>query len=709
MTDSFSLLNRELRFYIHEKGWPALTKIQNASIKAFFSTDNNLILSAATASGKTEAAFLPAISKVTSWDKGVKILYISPLIALINDQFKRINDMCFDMNIPITSWHGEASKAKKDNLIESPRGILLITPESIEALLSGKPEIAKILFADLEYIIIDEIHSFLTGNRGLQLKSLLDRILRFTYEIPRMIGLSATIGDLNYGLAKSFFNNGRETNILLDKSQNEFEYTFDLTEDINLSNEYLNLMHDYSLEGPMLIFPNSREKVELIAVQLANIYKSLNEDIKIFAHHSSVSKIRRQEIEEFAKEARNEKYVIVATSTLELGIDIGSVTSVVQFGAAHSVLSLAQRLGRSGRKTHKSILHQINTGVYDALQSMAAISLFEEGFLDKIEVSKKAYDVFAHQVLSTLLENYGLAIEEYKYLNKTLATFSDISDEEFEQITDFMAQEGFIEILENEVITGINLDKLMFMGRFYNQFLTAQAYTVYNESGKVGEIEIRPEIQEEANIFLAGQVWKIEKIYRDSKKIRVSTANEGDPPKFLSAGDVDVSPIIRQRMRYIIDNPKDFEFDEESKKYIYELHDALKDYQYPFSIEDDYIGLITFQSTKVNRTLAIMFNIISNSTSYFISEADSMVCGPKTPEIFDECRINPVDRDRIFNFLMKEKTLLDAYLSSHKYMILVPENLRADYVINNYLDIDGAYKYLELDINNFDTKNQQTY
>lgn len=709
MTDSFSLLNRELRFYIHEKGWPALTKIQNASIKAFFSTDNNLILSAATASGKTEAAFLPAISKVNSWDKGVKILYISPLIALINDQFKRINDMCFDMNIPITSWHGEASKAKKDNLIESPRGILLITPESIEALLSGKAEIAKILFADLEYIIIDEIHSFLTGNRGLQLKSLLDRILRFTYEVPRMIGLSATIGDLNYGLAKSFFNNGRETNILLDKSQNEFEYTFDLTEDINLSNEYLNLMHDYSLEGSMLIFPNSREKVELIAVQLANIYKSLNEDIKIFAHHSSVSKIRRQEIEEFAKEARNEKYVIVATSTLELGIDIGSVTSVVQFGAAHSVLSLAQRLGRSGRKTHKSILHQINTGVYDALQSMAAISLFEEGFLDKIEVSKKAYDVFAHQVLSTLLENYGLAIEEYKYLNKTLSTFSDINDEEFEQITDFMAQEGFIEILENEVITGINLDNLMFMGRFYNQFLTSQAFTVYNESGKVGEIEIRPEIQEEANIFLAGQVWKIEKIYRDSKKIRVSTANEGVPPKFLSAGDVDVSPIIRQRMRYIIDNPKDFEFDEESKKYIYELHDALKDYQYPFSIEDDYIGLITFQSTKLNRTLAIMFNIISNSTSYFISEADSMVCGPKTPEVFDECRINPVRRDRIFNFLMKEKTLLDAYLSSNKYMILVPENLRADYVINNYLDIDGAYKYLELDINNVDSKNQQTY
>ena len=699
MTNSFDLLDRELRFYIHEKGWPALTKIQNTSIKSFFRTENNLILSAATASGKTEAAFLPAISKVNNWKKGVKILYVSPLIALINDQFKRINDMCFDMNIPITSWHGEASKAKKDNLIESPRGILLITPESIEALLSGKPEVAKILFEDLQYIIIDEIHSFLSGNRGLQLKSLLNRILRFTYEPPRMIGLSATIGDKNYDLAKRFFNNGKDTNILVDKSQNDFAYTFDMPEPIEMSDDYVSLMYDYSLEGPMLIFPNSREKVELIAVKLSNLYKEKNEDIKIFAHHSSVSKLRRKEIEEFAKEAKNENYVIVATSTLELGIDIGSVHSVVQFGAPHTVLSLAQRIGRSGRKTHKSILHQINTGIYDSLQSMAAISLFEEGILDKIEETTKAYDVFAHQVLSTLLENYGLTIEEYLFLNKTLASFSDISDDEFEEITEFMISEGYIEILENEVITGTRIDKLMFMGRFYNQFLTPQAFTVYNDSGKIGEIEIRPEVQEEANIFLAGQVWKIDKIYRDSKKIRVSAANEGAPPKFLSAGDVDISPIIRQRMRYIIDNPEEFKFDEESDKYIYELHDALKDYQYPFSIEDDYIGLMTFQGTKVNKTLAIMFNITSKSTSYFISEADSMVCGPNTPEIFDQTRIKPVSENQIFKFLLKEKTLLDAYLASNKYMILVPENLRAQYVINNYLDIAGAYEYLEIYIN----------
>lgn len=698
MTDAYSLLNRELRFYIHEKGWPSLTKIQNAAIKAVYSNENNLILSAATASGKTEAAFLPAISKISSWDKGVKIVYISPLIALINDQFKRISDMCLDMDIPITSWHGEASKTRKDKLVEKPRGILLITPESIEAMLSGKPEVAQSLFEDVEYIIVDEIHGFLSGNRGLQLKSLLERILRYTYHTPRMIGLSATLGDLNYDLAKSFFNNGLDTNILVDRSANEFEYTFDLAEPLNLSNHYLVLMYLYAQEGPMLIFPNSREKVEMISVDLGDIFESNNFDSKIFAHHSSVSKSKRQEIEEFAKEAKKENYVIVATSTLELGIDIGSVTSVVQFGAPYTVLSLAQRLGRSGRKSKKSILHQISIGVYDSLQAMAAISLFEEGVLDQIEESHKAYDVFAHQVLSTLLENYGLSLEEYNHLNKTLSTFSDITDDEFDMITEHMVNESFIEVLEDEVITGMALDKLMVLGRFYNQFLSSQPYMVYSDSGKIGEIDIRPEIKEEAHILLAGSVWKIDKIMPENKKIKVSKASKGKAPKYFSAGDYDVSPIIRERMRFIIDNPHEFEFDEESKRYIDEISNSVSEYKYPFSVEDDYVGLMTFKGTKVNRTLALLFNIRSKSNSYFISEADSMVCGPDTPNVFEDTITNPVSRSEIVNFLKKEEKMVNNFLGQFKYMQLVPFDLQVEYIINNMLDLKGAYEYLEVDL-----------
>ena len=137
MTNSYDLLSRDMRKYIFEKGWPSLTKIQDATIKHIFATDNNLILAAPTASGKTEAAFLPTISKSQDIKTKLKILYISPLIALINDQFKRISEMCEDFDIGVTSWHSEASVSQKEKLLENPTGILLITPESLEATTAG--------------------------------------------------------------------------------------------------------------------------------------------------------------------------------------------------------------------------------------------------------------------------------------------------------------------------------------------------------------------------------------------------------------------------------------------------------------------------------------------------------------------------------------------------------------------------------------------
>lgn len=692
MTDAYSLLNRDLRFYIHEKGWPKLTRIQNAAIKTYFTNDNNLILSAATAQGKTEAAFLPAISSIDDFDHGLKVLYISPLIALINDQFKRINDMCLDMDIAITAWHGEASRSKKDALIENPRGIVLITPESIEALLSGKSDLAKNLLKDVEVVIVDEIHSFLSGNRGLQLKSLLTRILRYTYESPRMIGLSATIGEDNYSLAKNFFANGRDTNIIVDKSRNDLEVTIDYFPSENISSDAIKKISDYANDGAMLVFPNSRDKVETFAVKLTEEFKE--SDIRVFAHHSSVSKNRRKEIEDFAKEARMEKFVICATSTLELGIDIGAVTSVCQYGPSHSVLSLAQRLGRSGRKTKTSILHQISANPWDLLESLATISLYKDGILDKTEETHKAYDVFAHQVLSILLENFGLSLEEYMYLNKTLATFSDISDEEFAQISEHLAKEGYIEILENEVIAGSSIEKLMSRGNFYNQFITGGTYTVYNDKAKIGEVEIRPEIQVDTNIYLAGSIWRIEQILSKNKKIIVQKAEAGKAPKFTSIGDMNISDIIRDRMKEILKKPDKYIFDEPINEIVGELREEYTDDDYLFVADKDTISLRTFKNSKINRSLALMLNIASNSKDYSNNETDSTVIGPEIIRYFDQIRLNPIGEEQITKFLEKYQTYMESFLGANKYMVLVPIDLKIDYIIKNSLDMKGTYEYL---------------
>lgn len=697
MRDSYSLLNRDLRFYIHEKGWPALTKIQNASIKVFYTTNNNLILSAPTASGKTEACFLPAISKVSSWDKGIKILYISPLIALINDQFKRISDMCLDMDIPITTWHGEASQSKKEKIIANPRGIVLITPESIEAMLVNKSELAKTFFLDVEYIIVDEIHSFLWGNRGLQLKSLLERILRYTNNTPRMIGLSATIGEENYNLAKEFFNNGLDTNILVDKSRNDLDFTIDYFNTEKVSEDVISKLREYALDGPMLIFPNSRDKVETIAVKLNQLFKEKGEDIKVFAHHSSVSKQKRSEIENFAKDAKKEKFAICATSTLELGIDIGAVTSVSQYGSAHNVLTLAQRLGRSGRISKTSILHQFSTNPWELLEALATIKLYQDSILDPIEKTTKAYDVFAHQILSSLLENYGIDIDEYKYLNKILTSFSDITDEEFEKISEFLQKESYIEIIENQVIAGTAIEKLMTKGNFYNQFVLSGVYNVYNDKGKIGELEIRPEVQVDSNIYLAGSIWRITQILYKNKKILVEKANAGKAPKFSGIGDMDVSKLVRNKMKEILKNPDKAFDDDKINELIDNLKEEFSDYDYLFVAGKDQISLRTFQSSKVNRTLAIMLNIASNSKKFINDEVDSSIKGPDIIRYFDEIRIKKIEKKDIFKFFKENELFLQTYLNANKYMVLVPDDLKIDYIIRNRLDLEACYQYLAIE------------
>ena len=192
---SFDLLSEPIRKFIRDKGWEQLRPIQNAAISKILGSDENFILASRTASGKTEAAFLPILSKVNFNDSGVQVLYISPLIALINDQFYRVEELCKNLDVTVTKWHGEANKTLKDRLIKQPTGIVLITPESLEAMFVNKPFNVRQLFSNLKYVVIDEIHSFIGTDRGIQLKSLLSRLQRVNLNSFSIVGLSATIGD----------------------------------------------------------------------------------------------------------------------------------------------------------------------------------------------------------------------------------------------------------------------------------------------------------------------------------------------------------------------------------------------------------------------------------------------------------------------------------------------------------------------------------
>ena len=205
--DVFNRLAPFIQDFIYQNKWEELRGIQVAACEVIFDSDDNLLLSSGTASGKTEAAFLPVLTELYNKpSRSVGVMYISPLKALINDQFKRLDQLLIDSNIPVYKWHGDASVTKKNELIKHPEGIIQITPESLESLLTNKRGACLSMFSDLRYVIIDEVHHFMRDVRGIQLLCILERLQQLTGVIPRRIGLSATLGDVS--LAQAWLNTG---------------------------------------------------------------------------------------------------------------------------------------------------------------------------------------------------------------------------------------------------------------------------------------------------------------------------------------------------------------------------------------------------------------------------------------------------------------------------------------------------------------------
>ncbi|MFM2016891.1 MAG: hypothetical protein RL007_547 [Bacteroidota bacterium] len=608
---AYELLSEPIRKYIRDQGWETLRPIQNAAIERIISTDLNYILASRTASGKTEAAFLPILSKVNFKSKGVQVLYISPLIALINDQFMRVEDLCAYMDVTVTKWHGEANRTAKNKLLKSPEGIVLITPESIEAMFVNRPYDVKHLFADLKYVVIDEIHSFIGTDRGVQLKSLLSRLQRISNAQFKIVGLSATLGDFEE--AKQFTGHPGQTKVLLDKAGKEIEAQFRFFP-IKGAELPVELIKDLYLEvhnNKVLIFPNSRGRAEEVAVRLLRIAEKVDGHKNYFSHHSSVDKQVREYVENFAKTNKRENFSICCTSTLELGIDIGSVDEVVQIDATFSIASLIQRVGRSGRREgEKSILHLYATNKWDLLQSLACWLLYKEGFIEPPQKNDRPYDLLLHQALSIVKGHSGIALTTLVTQLRGNFAFRLIEQSEIEEILAHLIEIGFLEKLHDEVIIGVDGEKVVNSREFYSVFQSEENFKVVNAGNTIGEIPFSPQIHEGENILLAARIWKITSVDFDSKKIHVIKAVDGRKPKFFGSGG-NVHPRIRQKMMDVLFSEETYpELNLESTTEIsrmrkdfsvFKITDTIA--QRPLLVEEQKVTIFTFAGTQVNRTI----------------------------------------------------------------------------------------------------------
>ena len=331
----FHRLAPPLQRWLWEQGWSGLREAQAAALPLLLDTEQDVVIAAATASGKTEAAFLPLLTRLWQGEGRGLLLYVAPMKALINDQFERLGLIGERLELPVTPWHGDVGESPRKRFFADPRGVVLITPESLESLLFRRGADLGHLFARVEAVVVDELHAFIGGERGRQLQSLLHRLEAALGRRVRRVGLSATLGDM--GLAAAFLRPGAggEVAVIVSSAESRpLDLAFKAVL-VPLGGEEAVTAAHQSIASELfarlrdanyLIFPNTTGLVEQYADSLRVISESARVPVSFFPHHGRLGKLERQGTEDALKHGERPMSAI-CTSTLEMGIDIGAWAS----------------------------------------------------------------------------------------------------------------------------------------------------------------------------------------------------------------------------------------------------------------------------------------------------------------------------------------------------------------------------------------------
>lgn len=574
MTDNeiFYRFSPFIQDFIYDSGWQNLRAVQLAAARAIFETDKNLLITSSTASGKTEAAFFPIISLMTEdMPQSVGVLYIAPLKSLINDQFERLNLLLDMSGIPVFHWHGDVAQSHKTKLLHNPQGILQITPESLESLLMNRSNDLVRLFGDLRFIVIDEIHTLTGTDRGNQIICQLVRLARLIGHIPRRIGLSATVGDAE--LAAEWLGGGTGIETIVPRIEEgktkwrlgmehffiqseNFDQSNDhavLSGNTDVSNEQIENAPQPKLSGKVeidpgyeyiydcvkgkkaIIFSNSREETEYVTATMRQIADNRGETDNFLIHHGNLSASIREEAE---SKMRNDeqKCVVAATVTMELGIDIGKLERVVQNDSPNSVSSFLQRLGRSGRRREPPEMMMVfreenplpNTPLpqlipWGFLRAIAIVQLYiEEKFIEPPFVKNMPFSLAFQQTLSTIASSGELSPKRLAERILTLPPFKNITKEDYKTLLVGMLQNDFLEMTEEKgLIIGLKGERIVNNFKFYAVFKDSEDYTVRCESDEIGTITTPPPVGD--RFALAGRVWEVEELDIPRKLIYVKS------------------------------------------------------------------------------------------------------------------------------------------------------------------------------------------
>ena len=590
--------------YIYQNQWENLRSIQVAAADAIFNTDENVLLTASTASGKTEAAFFPIITLFSEdMPSSVGCIYIGPLKALINDQFSRLNDLCAEADIPVWHWHGDVAQSHKAKLMKHPSGILQITPESLEALLLHKHAAIAKLFGDLRFVVIDEVHSLLRGDRGGQTLCLIERLSRIAGVNPRRIGLSATIGDPEGTGEFLSLGTGRKTIIpRIDAKGSKWRLSMEhfyvkdaqAAEDKQIP-DALPVLEEKTDDAPAnadpgigyifehtrgkkcLVFVNSREECEMVTTMLRHYCELNHEPDRFLVHHGNLSASYRETAEGIMKDD-SQYMTTVTTATLELGIDIGRLERAFQIDAPWTVSSFLQRMGRTGRRElppemwfviredEPEVRAMLPTTIpWKLLQGIALVQLYlEERWVEPPRLDRLPFSLLYHQTMSTLASCGELSPRALADRVLRLHYFHRITQEDYRVLLRHLIATDHIQQTEQGgLIVGLAGERVINSFKFYGVFQESEEYTVRSESQELGTVVSPPPVGEK--LAIAGHVWQVLDVDHKRRLIYCRQV-KGSVPAYFGQCPGDLHTKILTRMRRVL---------QENRQYPYLMKNAV--------------------------------------------------------------------------------------------------------------------------------------
>ena len=524
----FELLHPALQYHIvNSLGWSTLRPTQLDAIAPILAGKHCLCL-APTAGGKTEAAAIPILSRILSeqW-AGVSVLYVCPIKALLNNLEHRLSRYAALVGRSVAVWHGDVSASQKSRTIKDPPAILLTTPESLEGMLVSRKIDKSAWFGDLRAVIVDELHAFAGDDRGWHLRAILHRIDRYLPKPLQRIALSATVS--NPGpLLEWFAPIGIRQIVGSSAVSTEADVTIDFVESLANAATVIGRLHRGEKR---LVFCDSRSNAEQVAAHLRGM------DVRTFVSHASLSQSERKLAEAAFSEERD--CVIVATSTLELGIDVGDLDYVIQIDSPSTVSSFLQRMGRTGRRAEARRNYIfLCTNDSSLLLAMGVCRLWSDKWVEPVEPPSEPWPIVAQQALTSTLERGQWVTIELK--SELAGAFPELDRSSIAELVDHMIKREFLFESDGLVQIGPATERLYGRGHYKDLLASFSGSPLLvgrfgaTEIGYIDPTSLTGEPSDRL-ILLGGRSWRVVEIEWSRRVVWLEPAATGGKSRWAGS------------------------------------------------------------------------------------------------------------------------------------------------------------------------------